>query len=339
MKSIIKSLIVFLAASQLLNAQEHTHNEDEWTSGRPDGHAPISVMGDHTHHKGEVMFSYRYMNMYMEGLQQGEDDISASDARSNGYMVAPLDMSMGMHMLGVMYAPSDDITLMAMASYITNEMDLQTGMNVDFTTASAGFGDLKLGMLYQFLNKKRQTLHSQVSVSIPTGSIDTTDETPAGELQLPYPMQVGSGTYDVDLGLTYLGQCDAVSWGAQVKGTYRFGTNDFDYRLGNRYMINTWFAYKANDWLSFSARVEGLSVSEVQGVNPNLNPAMVTTADVANSGGKYMNAGLGFNLYAKKGALKGARFGAEYALPIHQDVNGIQLAQQQTITLGLQYSL
>ena len=34
-----------------------------WTSGRPDGHAPVSVMGDHTHNKGEWMFSYRFMSM------------------------------------------------------------------------------------------------------------------------------------------------------------------------------------------------------------------------------------------------------------------------------------
>lgn len=328
--------------SQQFIAQETKNHDTEWTSRRPDGHAPISIMGDHTHHKGEVMFSYRYMNMYMEDLQQGTNEISASDARAAGYMVAPLSMPMGMHMLGAMYAPSDAITLTVMASYITNDMDLQTGTNVDFSTGSAGFGDVKIGMLYNFINEKRQSLHGQVNISIPTGSLEAMDVIPASngnEILLPYPMQIGSGTYDADLALTYLGQANSVSWGSQLKGTYRFGENEFDYSLGNRYSLNSWFAVKANDWISISARVEGLSVGEINGANPNLTPAMVTTADTANSGGDYINAGLGFNVYAFKGSLKNMRFGAEYALPVYQNLNGIQLTQKQTITLGLQYSL
>ncbi|NBD18196.1 MAG: hypothetical protein GVY04_19270 [Cyanobacteria bacterium] len=37
----------------------------QWTSGRPDGHAPIGVMGDHVHGQGEWMLSYRYMFILM----------------------------------------------------------------------------------------------------------------------------------------------------------------------------------------------------------------------------------------------------------------------------------
>ena len=333
---------VLLLLTQQFSAQEKHNEENKWSAARPDGHAPISVMGDHTHHKGEVMFSYRYMNMYMKGLQQGTDDISAINARATGYMVAPLNMAMEMHMIGAMYAPTDDLTLMVMASYITNEMDLQTGMNVDFSTASSGFGDIKLGLLYNFVNQDRQSLHGQISFSIPTGTLEAMDVIPASngnDVLLPYPMQIGSGTYDFDLGLTYLGQCDAISWGTQLKGTFHLGENDFDYTLGTRASVNSWLAYKAKDWLSFSARVQGLVIDQIQGINPDLNPAMVTTADTTNSGGRYLNAGLGFNLYAFKGSLKNMRLGAEYALPVYQKLNGIQLAQKHNITVGLQYSL
>jgi len=42
------------------------------SSARPDGHAPIGVMGEHTHKAGEWMLSYRYRNMFMSetGLAQ-----------------------------------------------------------------------------------------------------------------------------------------------------------------------------------------------------------------------------------------------------------------------------
>ena len=53
--------------------------ENQWTSARPDGHAPISVMGDHYHKKGEFMFSYRFMPMWMEDNIQSSDDISNED--------------------------------------------------------------------------------------------------------------------------------------------------------------------------------------------------------------------------------------------------------------------
>ncbi len=38
-----------------------------WTAARPDGHAPLGVMADHTHEAGEWMLSFRDMHMRMDG--------------------------------------------------------------------------------------------------------------------------------------------------------------------------------------------------------------------------------------------------------------------------------
>ena len=46
---------------------------------RADDHAPIGVMGDHMHKKGEWMLSYRYMRMNMEGNQIGENEVTPED--------------------------------------------------------------------------------------------------------------------------------------------------------------------------------------------------------------------------------------------------------------------
>ncbi len=330
--------------SQNIFAQKETENL--WKSGRPDGHAPISVMGDHYHNKGGLMFSYRFMNMNMEGLLNGTKVISNNEAHNAGYMVTPLQMPMKMHMLGAMYAVSNNITLVAMAMYIQNDMDLQmrmpTGMTREFSTSSSGFGDLKIGAIYKILNKNRQSLHGQLNVSIPTGKIDAEDSTPMSspnKILLPYPMQIGSGTFDTDVSVTYLGQNDFVSLGSQLKTTIRFGENEDDYSLGNRYGLNSWFAIKTTNWLSFSGRIEGLIVDEISGENLKLNPMMVTTADTQNSGGNYVNSAVGFNMYVPKGSFRNIRLGFEYAYPIFQDLNGIQLKQEETITIGLQYSL
>lgn len=331
---------VLCAASTLFYAQEQNTDEKKWSPGRPDGHAPISVMGDHMHGKGEWMFSYRYMYMNMEDLKQGGDDASFNNALED-YMVTPTNMPMNMHMLGAMYAPSDKVTLMVMLNYLQMEMDHVTRMGGSFTTEASGFGDIKLLALYQFFNKSRNTLHGQVGFSIPTGSVEESDVTPASapnETQLPYPMQVGSGTFDTELALTYLYQTKIASFGSQLRSTLRFGSNSRDYRYGNRYGFNNWIALRATNWLSFSTRLEAVLIEEIKGTDPNLNPLIVITADTENSGGTLINAGVGLNIYIPSGALKNLRFGIELASPLYQNVNGIQLKTKETVMLGTQYS-
>ncbi|WP_420603835.1 transporter [Flagellimonas sp.] len=332
---------IMMVASIALYAQETNNQSTKWSAGRPDGHAPISVMGDHMHSKGEWMFSYRYMHMNMEDLKLGSDD-TTTDVALNNYMVTPTRMPMNMHMLGAMFAPSDKVTLMVMFNYVSMEMDHLTRMGGNFTTEASGFGDINLALLYKFFNKNQQTLHGQLGFSIPTGSVTESDVTPAStpnETELPYPMQLGSGTFDPNLALTYLGQNASISWGSQVKGIFRIGENDRDFRYGNRYSLNNWFAIKAADWISFSVRLEGLIVGEIEGADPNLNPMMVITADTDNTGGTFLNGGAGCNIYIPTGALKNLRFGLELATPIYQDLNGIQLKNKETFTFGVQYAL
>ncbi|MEO1010435.1 MAG: transporter [Bacteroidota bacterium] len=334
-------LAIFTMATIAFYAQESDDSSSEkWSAGRPDGHAPISVMGDHMHGKGEWMFSYRYMFMNMEDLKEGSDDASFQDALDN-YMVTPTKMPMNMHMLGAMYAPSDNITLMAMVNVLSMEMDHITRMGGTFTTEASGFGDIQVSGLYRFFNRNRRTLHGQLGFSIPTGSISESDVTPASApnaTELPYPMQIGSGTFDTNLALTYLCQGNLFSFGSQLRGIFRFGENDREYRYGNRYTWNNWVAARATDWLSFSFRLEGLAVGEIEGVDPNLNPMMVITADTENSGGTFINSGLGLNTYVPNGTLKNLRVGLEFGLPLYQDLNGIQLKNRETLTLGLQYA-
>lgn len=345
MKKYILLAISFIATTALC-AQETEETIQKWLGSRPDGHAPISIMGDHTHGKGEWMLSYRYMSMNMEGLRQETNDISNTIAHDAGYMVTPIEMPMKMHMIGLMYAPSNKLTLIIMTNVIENEMDLQmrnmtTGMIMPFSTKSSGLGDIKVKGLFKLFNKNSRTMHANIGVSIPTGSIDAKDDTPMSNgnvIVLPYPMQIGSGTLDADLGITYLGQSNMLSWGHQLNGLLRLGDNNKEYHLGNQYKLNNWLAVKTNNWLSLSARIEGVIISKINGVNPELNPMMVTTADTNNSGGTFINSGFGFNTYVHSGALKNLRFGFEIAFPIYQNFNGIQLKNKETITLGTQYS-
>ena len=73
----MKLFAAILLISTLLFSLSSAH-EGPWTAARPDGHAPISVMGDHMHKMGEWMVSYRYMTMDMEGLLKESNSVTAS---------------------------------------------------------------------------------------------------------------------------------------------------------------------------------------------------------------------------------------------------------------------
>ena len=98
---------------------------------RADAHIPIGVMGDHRHHEGELMLSYRYMQMQMEGNLIGEDSVSPDTIATtvpNRFFgrpmqpptlrIVPTEMSMEMHMLSAMFGVTDTVTLMGMVPII-----------------------------------------------------------------------------------------------------------------------------------------------------------------------------------------------------------------------------
>lgn len=310
----------------------------KWSGARPDGHAPVGVMGDHTHHAGRFMLSYRYMYMNMDGIRTGTNNVSSRQVLED-YMVAPIEMDTQMHMFGLMYAATDYLSIMGMVPYIKKSMNHLTRMGERFKTESEGFGDIKLTGLVKVFDNYDQRIHLSAGMSFPTGSIDEKDDTPMGSHLLAYPMQLGSGTFDLLPGITYLGQHGNVSWGAQVSGVIRLGENDRGYRLGSRLDATTWGAYDWFDWVSTSARMDWQSWGNIHGADPALDPAMMPGADPGNQGGNRLDLLFGMNFYVPEGPklIKGQRLAVELGFPIYQDLDGPQLETDWVLWLGWQY--
>jgi hypothetical protein len=320
--------------------------QTEWTSSRPDGHAPIGVMGDHTHEQGEFMFSYRFMHMGMEGSKEGTADVRDEDivdSQGFGFMVTPTRMPMQMHMLGVMYAPSDRVTLMGMFNYVSTSMDHLTRMGGTFTTESGGLGDVGLSALVGIVRSGSQRLHLNLGTTIPVGSIEETDVTPAtggNEVQLPYPMQIGTGTWAIDAGATWLGMAEQVSWGVQGRYVKQLGENDRGWSVGDRAMGTGWLGVRATDRLSFSARGKYQMWTDYSGADAAFtNLMMVPTVRTDLRGGKRLDLAPGVNYWINSGALAGLRFLAEYEIPVWQDLSGPQLESTGVLVLGAQLSV
>ena len=314
---------------------------------RPDGHAPIGVMGDHGHKAGELMLSYRYGRMEMDGNRSGSTNISTDEILRTGsgsFLISPLEMTMEMHMFGAMYGLGNNLTLMAMVPYVDKSMDLIDVMGRRFTTRASGLGDIKLSGIYklhhgEFGEGSSHTLNMNLGLSLPTGDRDKRDVIPASmgnPIRLPYPMQLGSGTYDPILGITYTRLNPQWSWGLQFQTTQRLGKNSEGYRLGDEYMASTWAAYKYSNSLSASMRINGKSWNNISGQDNMLNPAAVPTARTDLRGGERAELGIGINFRIPDGMFKGHRLAAEFMLPFYQHLDGPQLEVDYAYTLGWQ---
>lgn len=313
---------------------------------RPDSHAPIGVMGDHTHNKGELMFSYRYMRMFMDGNRDGTNNVSASNVLGS-YVVTPLQMTTQMHMFGTMYGLNDTVTLTAMIPYIMKSMDHRNRAGVKFTTNASGFGDLKLGALWRLYAFETPSIgahrfHLHTGVSLPTGDINPTDNTPLGNNSLlPYPMRLGSGTVDLLPGLTYTGVYQDVTWGLQTLGTIRLGENQRDYREGHRYQVNTWGAYRWAQWVSTSVRFNWQQWGNLKGRDGQLQTTigpnqLVQTADPDLQAGRRLDILGGVNILFPEVMGLENHLNVEAGLPIYQYLDGPQLKQSWSFWAGWQ---
>ncbi len=300
----------------------------------------VNILESHIHKKDQWMVGYRYMHMGMHGNLAGEEQVSNADILKD-YMVAPTSMSMEMHMASLMYAPTDDLTLMAMLPYKRFSMEHVTRRGTHFTTKSEGLGDLKLmANAVAFRTRWDEHVFSlKGGLSIPTGSIDERDDTPMRQdMKVSYPMQLGSGTFDFLAGLSYRGLSRDWGWGAQALGTIRTGKNDNHYRLGDRLDGSIWLSHIWDNWISTSVRMNGQWWDDVHGGDPDFNPRMAPTGDPSIRGGSRVDMLLSVELYAPDGAFKGQHLGFEIGLPVYQSLDGIQLESDWTISAGWQWT-
>ncbi|MGB5323866.1 MAG: hypothetical protein WBN40_00395 [Pseudomonadales bacterium] len=325
-------------------------------SPRAGAHAPINVMGDHNHKAGKWMFSYRFSHMEMQDNRDGGSNVSPQQIALSApnrfpppatLRVVPVKMSMQMHMLGAMYALDDRWTVMGMLHYMEKDMEHITFNTAaepiklgTFRTRARGIGDSELLAIGELFNKGNARLLLNAGLSLPTGKTNATDTVlkPSNisePARLPYPMQLGSGTYDLITGLTYTDSDARWNWGSQWRSKLRIGENDEDYTLGDEHQLQAWWDYTQNHSLSYTARLAYLHRENIDGMNA-LIAAPVQTADPHRQALRRVDAGLGINTM-----LPGHkhRLALEFVVPVYQHLDGPQLKSDWQLMLGWQFTL
>lgn len=321
---------------------------------------PAGIMFGHMLDKaGDFMAGYRFMHSWTNGsMLHGGHKVSdqtivqqgCSDA--NLCRFAPAYMNMSMHMLDIMYAPAKWFNVMLMPTFMTMDMNLRqlagrpaavpgvhehSGIGGHETGA---VGDTYISSLVKLLDIPGHRVHANLGLSAPTGKVDI-------ELRrifqidgglIHFGMQLGSGTWDFLPSLTYAGDYNRWSWGAQLSGVKRMeDQNKSGYRLGDIFQATTWGGYDLARWLTASVRGaytwQGVIQRDFNTFNARIGPMDFP----ANYGGKFWDIGLGLNARISGGRFAGNRLGFEWIQPVGNDFNGFQLDRKGALSATWSY--
>lgn len=215
-------------------------------------------------------------------------------------------------------------------------MDHVTRTGVEFTTVSEGVGDLALMSHIVLARRGANWWIFTPGLSLPTGSIDERDATPAGpNSKLPYPMQLGSGSVDLTSIFNFIHRQDDWTTGLHARATVSLNDNDNDYKVGNRYSISGFASYRFSPSLATGIDLIGKRAENYSGADPDLNKLLVPTADPDLRAGERIDLEGSLTLYIEDGKFARNRFRLQVAVPIHQSLTGPQL--ETDLTAGLSW--
>lgn len=294
-------------------------------------------------------FAYKRQNF--EGYQSGTEKLSNADVlfspgetrTDENYPILPTVISQEALIAQISYQLDQDRSLTFGLPYLeqsTDHISEVPGYDT-FTIDSRGVGDVYLQYSQIVQRGSDHQWSVMLGVSAPTGSIDEKGDTPRGpgNQQLPYTMQLGSGTWDVPFALSYQYSGAQTLWGVNLGGKIRLGENDRDYRLGNRYAIAGWGKRCLDIGVCPTARLSYQHWGDIEGGDETLlvpaafpYPANITDPD--NYGGDKLNLAVGMEIPFGEHALV-----MEVSAPLYQDLNGVQNRERFNFSLGWNFAL
>ena len=342
------------------NHSEHSHHAHHHGAG-----APAGVMFDHVlPNAGDVMIGYRYMYANQAGAtQNGLNTVSDSAivnqaCGSQKCFVTPNDMSMNMHMLDLMYAPTDWLTLMLMPQFMDMHMTMRPLDGAPATPAmttplgaaiihsqhehiTGGVGDTGMYALFKLFKTENQQINLSLGGTAPTGDAEirlrNTHQQDMGFIH--YGMQLGSGTWDFKPAITYTTNVDDWSFGVQLNGTKRLeSSNTAGFALGDIFQATSWGSYSWTNWLATSVRGIYTLQGSLQGAYRGVYHQIGAMDFTNNYGGRFVDVGFGINASMPNGRLQGNRLSFEWLQPVSDDVNGYQLPREGALSATWSYA-
>ncbi len=296
--------------------------------------------------------SYRYRRSVFEGYRDGTKDIPLSQVlfdgnpanrTSSNFPIVPTKITQEAHIFNVGYRINELSAISVVVPYIlqsTDHVSIIPGYS-SFEISTEGVGDVVLLYERDMFQWENSLILAKVGVSFPTGSINKVGNTPrsSGNQQLPFTMQLGSGTFDLPLGINYYGQHKKWSWGAGANAKFRLERNSRNYHLGHTAGAVVWSGMQISAWLKPVFKIQYRFSDRIHGLDKELlvSQAFPFPASITNPrlfGGHKILASFGFDLSPQSGSLRNHSLGFRYAKPIYQNLNGPQVKEDGIISVS-----
>lgn len=259
--------------------------------------------------------------------------------------IVPDSMDMQMHMFNAMYGVTENLTIMAMTSYVVKSMSMTTfkgmmGSTVLGTSSGTtdGLGDSMVGVNYRVYHDAINSVVAGLNLTLPTGSAtrQITMLSPMASymfMRAPYGMQTGSGSVSLVPSLAYSGHLGRWSWGLAYRGFYPMDYNSEGYRWGALSEFHGWGGYTPFPNITTTLHVVGSTQdhisgkdAQIYGLSQNANPLYYGGQKVRLLGGVEIGGGMWG--YAK------SSISVEAGGPIYQSLNGPQLGESWQVTVS-----
>ena len=348
----VVAISVHISSESMQEMDKHEHHHGMMSHAKHNAkmHAPIGIMGDHLVKKGKFMLSIRYMNMSMDKNYIDSKEVTDAEilqlpnlyGTPKNLTIIPQEMDMNMTMLGAMYAPTEDITLMSMATFKNKSMSLKTYQPMmkrnllgDFKTNSSDLSIINLSALLNIFDEDGSKIHAQLGIEKDIGKNNIRGQvlTPMGGLGsvvLPYGMQSGDKSISVLSAITFTKSIGSWKVGGQIKSKKIINNKEWNY--GDSSELNLWSQKDLSSISAWSLRVKVQNIKPIDGLDKNIK-APVQTANPSNYGGQTISVGIGVNVLLPKGDI-----GLEALRPISRDLNGPQMSANWSLQAGYRLS-
>ncbi|WP_232364518.1 transporter [Salinimonas lutimaris] len=286
---------------------------------------------------GNWRMALQFKAVEFDGYMQGDSDLSldevlftpGEEARTqSNFPVLPTVIDQFATIANLSYQYDWGLTVGVQLPFIrqlTDHISVVPGYD-HFLISSDGIGDVVVNARWLAYATPEYRVWLGGGLSLPTGSIDETGDTPRapGEQQLPYTMQIGSGTYDFPLEVSWQ-TLGAHSFTIALSAMIRSGTNDRHYRLGNNYEVSSRYRFQVSPVVGLQAGMDYRHTDAIHGQDDEITvpgnfayPASITNPALYGGDKVSLMAGLSTQLGG------GMTLSVDFSKPVYQHLNGPQ---------------
>ncbi len=296
--------------------------------------APIGIPLAQQVATGQVGVTLRATHGQFDGLRDSRKNLTSADTFARGYSIAPTNLLDQRFELEAIFGFNRRLDLYMVLPYTAREMDQDLSLGGQTTIESSGLDDVQIGGVFRSHEKGPTRLSFMAGVSIPTGQVDVTDDyAGASGTILPYPMQLGTGTFDLLPGVMLESRLSGMRVGARASGRIHLeGAHDEGWFRSNSMRLDLWASKKIAKDLRSSLRAEANWWGDLHGAHADMVPLRNPLEDALRQGGSRVTlyGGLSKDLNSEGNS----RLELEIGMPVEEWLDGPALSQDWTVVFG-----